>query len=400
MTEIKNFVSKILYTSNIYHILTYVDIDGVWSNEKIVTCMNVLIKKNPILKRKITEKNGLFFFKKVKTFKLTDYYNFEYTKQENFNNYIPDLLNVEFTTESKWKSLWCVDKEAKKTRLFFKIHHAYADGYKVIAMLSSFLITEEKDLTKKFKRTNGCSILKKIYYYIVGTILLFLMNIRVLSNILFNITGRQTFKSKKTAYIICKPLNLYEIKTAGIARNFTVNDFLYALMVKTDRLYQKKDRIITSCSPINVSSGVSQTNNICIMVNQTNNAYDNSTLLKRVNSTFNNYKYSWYIPILNSVINKITSYINLDRLLLYYNNILDNCDYIFSNVIGPTSSEYNVNIHFLLTAKNNEIIYNIISSGNRVNIICSFKEGIIADKGRFEQCIYTAFDSLMENKEK
>ena len=67
MTEIKNFVSKILYTSNIYHILTYVYIDGVWSNEKIVTCMNVLIKKNPILKRKITEKNGLFFFKKVKT---------------------------------------------------------------------------------------------------------------------------------------------------------------------------------------------------------------------------------------------------------------------------------------------------------------------------------------------
>ena len=51
-------------------------------------------------------------------------------------------------------------------------------------------------------------------------------------------------------------------------------------------------------------------------------------------------------------------------------------------------------IHFLTLAKDKEIVFNIISSNDNINIICSFKEGVIGDKKRFEECIYKAYESL------
>ena len=71
---------------------------------------------------------------------------------------------------------------------------------------------------------------------------------------------------------------------------------------------------------------------------------------------------------------------------------------MFSNIIGPSFNNLNINItdiHFLTNTKNTEIIYNIISSGHNINIICSFKNGIIKDKKQFEQCIYEAYNILV-----
>ena len=39
-----------------------------------------------------------------------------------------------------------------------------------------------------------------------------------------------------------------------------------------------------------------------------------------------------------------------------------------------------------LIQRNKEIIFNTISSNDNINIICSFKEGVIQDKRRFEEC--------------
>ena len=70
-------------------------------------------------------------------------------------------------------------------------------------------------------------------------------------------------------------------------------------------------------------------------------------------------------------------------------------------MVGPCTDKFNVklnNIHFMVTPKNTEIVYNIISSGENINLVCSFKEGVIEDVKRYEACIYEAYDSLCNLK--
>ena len=139
--------------------------------------------------------------------------------------------------------------------------------------------------------------------------------------------------------------------------------------------------------------------NTCIF-NSINNYDNNLTLLSNVNHTFNNYKYSLFIPILSSLINFITPFINLDILSKCSNNTIEKFDYLYTNIIGPQNVFINKNIkvsniHFLINAKNKEIIYNIISSGNNINIICIFKKGIIKNKKKFKNCLKSAYYSLI-----
>jgi hypothetical protein len=168
-------------------------------------------------------------------------------------------------------------------------------------------------------------------------------------------------------------------------------------MVKTDAIYTQKKRRIQTTSSINVSN-ITETNNMCPIYNIIYNSWDNLKLLNEIHTTFNHYKYSLFIPLLSIVINTCTQYINFGLLKIGYNYIVDRSDYVYSNIIGPPIDKLNIkvsNIKFVITAKNNEIIYNIISSGNDVNIICSFKKGIVENKSFLKQCIYTAYNDLM-----
>ena len=163
-------------------------------------------------------------------------------------------------------------------------------------------------------------------------------------------------------------------------------------MIKADYIYTKKERLVQTVSPI-----MTQTNALCAISNIIHNSLKTDALLKNVSTTFNNYKYSLFIPIINSMINKLAPYVNIDILTLFNNNLRDT-DYIYSNVIGPSTNDLDKkvsNIHFLLTSIKTEIIYNIISSENDINIICSFKKGIIENKKLFERCIYKAYNNIM-----
>ena len=78
-------------------------------------------------------------------------------------------------------------------------------------------------------------------------------------------------------------------------------------------------------------------------------------------------------------------------------------DYIFTNVIGPPLNEINKNsnvklknMNFLITPSDKQIVFNLISCKDKINIICSFNEGIIKDKKRYERCIYKAYKSLLK----
>ena len=93
--------------------------------------------------------------------------------------------------------------------------------------------------------------------------------------------------------------------------------------------------------------------------------------------------------------------ININIISYFYDKIINDVDYMYSNVIGPNVDKLSINItdmKFLMTAKNSTIAYNIISCKNNVNIICSFKKGVIKDKLLFEEAIYKAYNDLMDTR--
>ena len=401
MSIIDNCITKILSndTDNSFPILLYLDFEKELSPELIFNYSNNLVNDNPILKTGIIKQNNNFFFKNINNFNINDHVIIKYMEKDKFNDTIYNILNTSFKHNS-FLILCCIDKTTNKTRIYFKINHAYTDGYKLSNMLTKSIL--KKDIIPDFKRNT--SFFKTIYHYIIGTIVLLVMNIKIFIKLLFNTTSKHNTNNTnngETDYIICKPFSLNKIKQVVKNNNSNVNDFLYSIMIKTDRLYTKKNRIIQTCSPINVSK-LLYTNNMCPIFNSIDNSYDNNTLLQHVHNTFDNFKYSLFIPVLSWLINNFTPYINIDILSFLYDSIIYNSDYIYSNIIGPPIEEINkhtdinlVNMHFLTTSKSNEIIFNIVSSNDNINIICTFKKGKIQDKKRFEKCIYKAYNSLI-----
>jgi hypothetical protein len=107
--------------------------------------------------------------------------------------------------------------------------------------------------------------------------------------------------------------------------------------------------------------------------------------------------------LLHYILNNISEYICIDTLTDIYNSFINNSDYVFSNVIGPdvkSIGSYPVkSIHFLTTPKNNEVMYNIISFGDYINIVCSFKKsGFIQDKKKFKDCFYKTYSEIINEK--
>lgn len=397
-------VSKILAKddNNAYSILTYFDFDEELNEEMILNYLNEIIKKNPILKQNFIEKNEQYVLCYIETFDINKCLTIEYTKKSNFNVYINSLLNRDFT-EYKFYMFLCIDKDQKKSRLYFKIHHAYVDGYKLIDMLTEPMFKKQEDnKLPAFKRKTD--FLSSIYYWIIGTITLIIANIMIFYKFIFFPKHKNTDNNdnnnndkKSTDFIICKSFSFSEIKKFVEKRNMSVNDFLYALMIKTDKIYTQKTNLLQTISSINVSK-LNELNNLCPIFNTIDNSVDNNTLFKNIHNTFNNYKYSLFIPFLSIIMNNIITHLKISKLAGYYEQIIDNSDYMYSNIIGPPVDKLTVkitDIKFVTTAKNKAIVYNIISCKNNVNVICSFQKDIIKDKSLFKKCIYKAYNDLI-----
>ena len=399
MSIIDNSITKVLSNdiNNSFSILTYLDFDKKLSHEFILNYANNIVNNNPILKTVIVKQNNNFFFKNIDNFNINNHIIIKYIEKESFNESIHYILNTSFEQNS-FLIVCYIDKSINVSRFYFKINHAYTDGYGLINMLTKPFI--KIDHIPDFKRKTTIS--NTIYHYIIGTILLLVMNIKIFLKIVFDNKNNKVFDDTTTDFIICKPFMLDKIKKFALNNGITINDFLYSLMIKTDKLYFKKNRIIQTCSPINVSK-LSSTNNMCPIFNSINNSLDKNTLIQKVHNTFDNFKYSLFIPFLSLIINNILPYINIEIVSFLYESIIYNCDYIYSNIIGPSINEINIkdkldlnNIHFLTKSKGNGITFNIISCENKINIICSFNKGKIKDKKRFEKCIYRAYSSLIK----
>jgi hypothetical protein len=163
-------------------------------------------------------------------------------------------------------------------------------------------------------------------------------------------------------------------------------------MLKTDYLYLNKKRDVITMIPLN-NSGVKFNNNMIPIYNKCSNDMKQDSF-RHVNEIFNSYKYSLYIPIVSFCIKHVPLFLSYDIMADIYSYIIKSSDYVFTNIIGPTQ-EFVENAHFLTKPTYKEVIFNIISSNDNMNIICSFKEGVI-NKERFEQCIYKAYEQLTQ----
>lgn len=363
----QNFITKVLMKNSMYFILTYIDINIVYTDDILKDHLMKMCEEYPILKQ-------------GSNFKIENHYKIIEDSYENFDKYIDILLNTEFP-DPKWIMNYIIDKENKRYRVYFKIDHSYTDGYKLIELLVFTLKQCKNNKKIEFKHTTN--LFNKIYYIIFGTIMLIIYNIKIYIDILLSNVEKNT---NKIDYIKCKSIKLSTIKKN---KKITVNDFLYSLMIKTDFLYTNKERNIITTSPINISGNKYNNNMVNIMINISNNEK-----IIYVHELFNKYKYSLYIPIYSFILNTIVCKLSDNILKKIYNAILNKVDYVYSNIIGPQDESIK-NIHFLTEPFNSEIVFNIISSNDDINIICSFKEGAIKDKQRFEECIYKAYESLI-----
>jgi hypothetical protein len=385
-------------------ILAYLDFDQILDEKWILKYMDDLVNLNPILKQAFVNISDNISLKTVDNFDINQQYDIKYTKHKNFDKYISSLLNDKFKMETKWFVLWCIDKKTNKSRWYVKMHHSYADGYKLIQMLLQPIYNNTVDITKQFKRKKN--IFESMYYYFIGTIILFIITIKNLMNLMINNHGKNSNddkdgKNDKTDcdYIICKKLKFAKIKEYTKKNNITINDFLYLLMIKADKLYFKRNKDLQIFTQVNIS-GINNLNNICPVINVINNSQYINILSKQIHETFNHLKYSLFVPLLNYILNIVGS-INIEILSFLHNIVTNDCDYAFSNVIGPQFNEFKdmkiTDIHFFSKSKNNIIIYNIISSGDNINITCTFEEGRIKNKKKFKKCIYKVYSDLVLN---
>jgi len=396
MIKINNCITKILSIdkNNSFAILTYLDFEKELTPEFVFDYVNKMVNDNPILKKEIIQLNNNFMFKDIENYDINNHINIKYIEKDSFNQDINSIINNSFVSNTFFIVCY-IDKINKVSRVYFKINHAYTDGYKLINMLTKPIF--ERYNVPEFKRTT--SVFKTIYHYIIGTIILLVMNIKIFLKIIFSKQSYSIKEGYNTDFIICKPFMLDKIKKIASNNGITINDFLYSLMVKTDKLYTGKNRNIQTCSPINLSK-LEDTNNMCPLFNSINNSLDDKTLLQQVHNKFDNFKYSLFIPFLSFIINNL-QYININIISVLYESVINDCDYVYSNMIGPPkevneNSDINLsNIHFLTKSKGNLITFNIISYNNNINIICSFNKGKIKDKKRFEKCIYKAYNNLI-----
>jgi hypothetical protein len=367
------------------YIIACMDIDQEITHEYIYHYVDVILQEYPVLKKRMIHHKNDYFFKEIESFNVDDHLTIS---EEPFD--ISTLINKSIDI---FHFHWYIDKVNHKNKYAIIIEHSYCDGYKLIEILTKPL---EKIKPPEFNR--NINIFKKIYHYVVGTIILLIMNIRIVLKIIKNIFNPNNISNnlnKDTEIIFCKSLNFSEIKTFTKSKGITVNDFLFSLMVNADKLYTGLDRELTISLPFNTNH-LNSYNNFIPICNTIHNSLDNDILINKVHTLFNHFKYSLFIPISQYIINNIIQFMNINLVTLIVDLYVDQCDYIFTNMIGPSFNNTNIsNVCFYTKHKNNAITFNIISYKDNINIICSFKKNLIKNKQYYEECIYKAYENLL-----
>jgi WS/DGAT C-terminal domain len=379
-------ISKIIkHNQDHLFILGYVEFDQEITPTFISEYNHNVLQEYPMLKKRMIQHKNDYIFEEIESFHIDDHNTLSETPLDIYT-----IMNTEFFI---YHIYWYIDTTIHKSKGIIMIDHAYCDGYKLIEMLTKPI---KKPELPKFNR--NIHLFKKIYHCIVGTIVLLIMNIKIVCKMIKQLFSYQEHKNKhtETDYIFCKSLSFSKIKTFTKSKGITVNDFLFALMVKTDYLYTNLNRDLIVSFPININH-LNSNNNFIPVCKMINNSFDNHSLFKQIHTIFNHFKYSCYIPIVSYMMNQMIQFMNVNMMTSMFHFYSNHCDYIFTNMISPTNEELKItNTYFLTKHVNNIIMFNVMSYQDNINIICSFKKNLIQHKDKYEECIYKAYDQLLE----
>jgi hypothetical protein len=340
-------------------------------------------------------------------FDINNHYTIVQTKQEEFDFYTNKLLNEPLTTICRWNCTLLQDVDNNISRLYFKIDHSYCDGYKLIEMLTTTLYPTFKNPSFKRQWVNLVSV---IYYFIVGTIYLFFMNMWILLKHFIVKQQKETSKidysKNKALNLFCGNIDINLLKQISAEYDVTLNTVLYSLMVKTWYYYKYKKgnaEAVLSGSPININTNPKEyhTNNIfCIFVDT--ECYESiSVMMKKVDDTFNLYKRSLYVLLANKFISTCFSLVPKEISNQLFQETYASLDFLYTNIIGPKIEEPQTiakltNVQYTTATYTSEACFNIISYENTVNVNLSYREGVIKNKKKFLRSFQKACTEIFD----
>ena len=392
--------SKMFAIDNLFNITAYID-SSIKTSDIIEDKFRVLIDTFPELKNKITKTDTTVLMEPV-SINIKDHYTVTKESAEKFDTYTKLVEQTPFKSDVQWFIYLVEDDENKKYRFYFKMNHAYADGARIIEMVNVFYsIKKDKEIILR-----SIPLLDTLYYLIIGTLLILYDSLKTFLTIF---TRSYPIYTNETDTIRLS-FNIETIKVFAKKSSATINDVLYLVMLRADKLYFG-EREIVSLSPVKVKGSLN--NNLSIITIQSKNTGE----LDEIHEKFNTLKYSLYIPIISFIINTVGGLLPLQVIKGISDYMLNNIDYVYTNVIGPASSglgvqgpassglgvqgpaSSDINLNFQITPRNKEIIFNVISCYSLINITCSFKEGVISDKERYEKCIRAAYEEITSSRQ-
>ena len=427
MLHVNNYISDALYNNNdnLTNIIAQVDFDGTFDKSAFIQVINTLVEQNPVLQHYIVTRDNTNFWKKDDAFCMDDMFTHTQMKSKKFDKHIHPIINAPITTSCKWHFYVFNDDTIKCSRMYLTIAHIYCDGYKLIDMLTKCLNCDYT--APKFKRIHNTrhSITDKVYYLVLGTIMLLISNLQIMwrlfirpkiSRLINNLTCNAPVpvnddlqpKCKSSVdHVSCPHISLDVVKASAKKYGITVNDLLFGITVKTMYYYNKKrkDKFLVS-SPIQVNNNSTNahfnTNNAFGLLIEANCYCDNNTLLQNIHQQFNLNKYSAYIPIAHKISNVCSNYISKDALYNVIPHFLSNVDIKYTNVIANniyTKANSIIpsikNLQFYTIPSLNASSFNIISFQNHITCNITFNSDTIKNKKRLQRCFLKACRVLM-----
>jgi hypothetical protein len=427
MLPVNNFMNDLFYNNdNLYNIIAQVDFDDSFDNSVCIQIIKTLVEQNPVLQHYIVTRDNANFWQKDDSYCMDDMFTSCQMKFKNFDKEINAIINTPIETQCKWHFYVFNDNKTKCSRVYLKIAHIYCDGYKLIDILAKCLSCDY--VAPDFKRIHNTTktITDKVYYLVLGTIMLLITNIQIIwrwfirpkiSRLINNLTsntqsscmndGPPSNCKSSVDYVSCPPIDLDLVKACAKKNGITINDMLFAVTVKTMYYYNKKRKgDFLAGVPIQLNKNSMNahfdTNNIFGLTIKANCYCDNNTLLQNIHHQFNLNKYSAYIPIAHKISNVCANYISKDTLYNIISSCEPNIDIKYTNVIANNFYTKNnsiippiKNLQFYTMPSLNSSCFNIMSFQNQINCNITFNSHAIKNKKRLKRCFLKACRNLM-----
>ena len=237
MEYINDYVTNVFFDENNKfnnwgNIVCFADYNGVFSKKIFIEYLDYLLENNDILHQNIVKKNNNNFleFNKID---IQKHYSIKKSDYKSFHKKTYYVLNKQYNTN--WFFHLYIDLNNNKSRVYFTINHAYADGYKIISLLTSSKHYQYK--TPNFKRKSN-----NHYYVLIGTCILIFLYLKTLYNI-YNKPKINITNTSKTDYVSLH-FKLNKLKIVSTKNQLTLNDILYSLSIKTHYYYFKNHYVL------------------------------------------------------------------------------------------------------------------------------------------------------------